>query len=165
MSHLSVGTLLRTEIASHSARGDRVAATVAAGELVATDDVVAVLRGPLAVSATVGGWVLDGAPRTAEQAATLAEMIEGPAPSRAIVIALDVPEDELRARLLRRSRLEARTDDDPVVISHRLSVWAREGPPLLAWYERRRMLARVDGTGDVEMVASRAAAAVQQAIT
>lgn len=95
VSHLSVGTLLRTEIASHSARGDRVAATVAAGELVATDDVVAVLRGPLAVSATVGGWVLDGAPRTAEQAATLAEMIEGPAPSRAIVIALDVPEDEL----------------------------------------------------------------------
>lgn len=164
VSHVSVGALLRGEIAARSVLGDRVAAAVAAGDLVAIDDVAAVLREPLEASIRTGGWILDGAPRTVTQAAGLAEMIEGSEPSRAIVLALVVPEEELRARLLHRSRVEDRVDDDPPVISHRLAVWAQDGPPLLDWYARRGILARVDGTGDPEMVASRAAAAVDRAL-
>jgi adenylate kinase len=160
--HLSVGSLLRSEIAARSDPGNRVAATVGAGELVDVDDIVAVLRDPLA-AAEAGGWVLDGAPRTGQQAAALAEMIEGPGPSRAVVLALEVPDDELRARLVQRASLEHRADDTPVVISHRLSVWAREGPPLLTWYERRKMRVRLDGRGTAEAVASRAATAVEAA--
>lgn len=160
--HLSLGSLLRSEIAARSDLGDRVAATVGAGELVDVDDIVAVLQDPLA-AAEVGGWVLDGAPRTVQQAAALAEMIEGPGPSRAVVLALEVPDDELRARLIQRARLEHRADDTPAVISHRLSVWAQEGPPLLTWYERREMLVRVDGRGAADAVASRARGAVEAA--
>lgn len=164
--HVSVGSLLRSEIAARSDLGNRVAATVGAGELVDIDDIVAVLRDTLAAAAAAagaGGWVLDGAPRTVQQAVALAEMIEGPGPSRAVVLALEVPDDELRARLVQRATLEHRADDTPAVISHRLSVWAREGPPLLTWYERRKMLVRVDGSGAPEAVASRAVTAIEGA--
>jgi adenylate kinase len=91
-------------------------------------------------------------------------MIEGPGPSiRAVVLALEVPDDEVRARLIQRASSEHRADDTPAVISHPLSVWAREGPPLLTWYERRKMLVRLDGRGAAEAVASQAAKAVEAA--
>jgi adenylate kinase len=74
-----------------------------------------------------------------------------------IVIALEVPDADVRARLARRARVEHRADDTSDVIGHRLAVWAREGPLLLAWYERQGRLVRIDGTGDVASVAVRVA--------
>jgi len=162
VAHLSVGALLRAEVARRSRLGVEIAPKVAAGDLVPMAVVLAVLEVPLTAATRSGGWVLDGAPRTLEQAAALDGMLDAIDAPAGVVVALEVPEAEVRARLARRARVEHRADDTEDVIAHRLAVWAREGPPLLAWYERQGRLARVDGTGDVSSVAVRVADAVDR---
>jgi adenylate kinase len=157
VAHLSVGALLRAEVARRSRLGVQIAADVAAGDLVPMADVLAVLDVPLTAATRSGGWVLDGAPRTVDQAAALDGMLAATDAPVHIVVALEVPDADVRARLARRARVEHRADDTSDVIAHRLAVWAREGPPLLAWYERQGRLARIDGTGDVASVAVRVA--------
>lgn len=156
--HLSVGGLLRSEIAARSDLEAELPPQWAPGSWSTSTTSSRCCKTPEA-----GGWVLDGARRTVQQATALAEMIEGPGPSRAVVLALEVPDDDVRACLIQRARLEHRADDTPAMISRRLSGWAREGRPLLTWYERRKMLVRVDGKGATEAVASRAAKAVEAA--
>lgn len=161
VAHVSVGDALRAEVAGGSKLGARVAATVAAGDLVAMADVLAVLEGPMRAATRSGGWVLDGAPRTVAQAQDLDRELVALGAAVQLVISLEVPDDEVRRRLVRRARLERRVDDTAEVIDHRLAVWVREGVPVLAWYEQRRLLAGVDGTGDVAAVAARVAAAIE----
>ncbi|MGD9704568.1 MAG: adenylate kinase family protein [Acidimicrobiia bacterium] len=161
--HISVGALLRAEIVAGSPLGERVDGAVAAGELVADADIATVLREALQSAAARDGWILDGAPRTEAQAAALAPLLESHDSHAALVIALEAPEEELRSRLLDRARVEDRVDDTPSVISHRLVVWAEESRPILARYEERGMLVRVDGTGDVEAIAARVLDAVDAA--
>src|SRR3546814_13731626 len=69
--HLSVGAALRDEVAKWSPLGERIAATVAAGALAETADVLALLEAPLVAATGSGGWVLDGAPRTLPPAEVL----------------------------------------------------------------------------------------------
>lgn len=141
--------------------GTRVGAQVAAGELVATADVLAVVELRLRAATPSGGWVLDGAPRTITQARALDGMLMVMDAAVDRVVALDVPEAEVRVRLARRARTERRADDTTDVIAHRLAVWAREGACVLAWYDRRGLLVRVDGTGDVADVEARVAGALE----
>jgi adenylate kinase len=156
--HLSVGAALRDEVAKRSPLGERIAARVAAGELVDTSDVLAILEVPLVAATGSGGWVLDGAPRTLAQAEVLDDWLDDLEAPIDCVIALDVPDAEVRSRLLRRRR----ADDTPDVIAHRLQVWQRDGGAVLRWYEAKRRLVRVDGVGDVTDVARRVTVAVEQ---
>ena len=161
VAHVSVGDALRAEVAGGSPLGARVAATVAAGDLVAMADVLAVLQGPLRGATRAGGWVLDGAPRTVAQAQDLERVLIVMDAAVQLVISLEVPDHVVRSRLIRRARLERRVDDTAEVIDHRLAVWARDGVPVLAWYEQQGLLAGVDGTGDVATIALRVVAAVE----
>ena len=162
LAHLSVGALLRAQIAAGTELGRRVESAVASGALADHRDVVAALREPLAQAEAAGGWILDGAPRSAEQARLLAPVIEDGA--RPAVVVLDAPDDELRARLLRRGTLEDRSDDEPAVIEHRLALWAAERDELLGYYAQRGLLRVVDGTGDPDEIAARVEHAVHTAL-
>lgn len=155
--HLSVGAALRDEVAKRTPLGERVELTVAAGELVDTADVLAILETPLVAATESGGWVLDGAPRTLSQAEILDDWLEDLEAPVECVVALDVPDAEVRSRLLRRGR----ADDTPDVVDHRLQVWQRDGGAVLTWYETKRRLARVDGVGDMSDVARRVITAVE----
>jgi len=161
VTHLSVGAALRAEVGGGSTLGVRIAAKVAAGDLVTTADVLAVLEERLDAATRAGGWILDGAPRTVDQAEALDGMLVAMEAPVDRVVALDVHGAEVEARLARRGRTEHRADDTAAVIAHRLAVWARDGIPVLAWYEQRDLLVRVDGTGDVADVAARVADALE----
>lgn len=162
VAHLSVGAVLRAEVAGRSRLGVRIAADVAAGHLVPMADVLVVLEVPLTAATRSGGWVVDGAPRTVIQAAALDGMLDSMGAAADRVVALEVPDTEVRARLARRAREEHRADDTEEVITHRLAVWAREGLPVVAWYDRQERLTRVDGTGDVAVVAARLSDAINR---
>ncbi|HEX3326860.1 MAG TPA: nucleoside monophosphate kinase [Actinomycetota bacterium] len=162
-THVSVGDLVRTEVENGSQIGRRVAATVAAGDLVADEDVIAVLAAPLEAATRAGGWVLDGIPRTVDQATALDDMLAEMDASPQLIVALEVTADEVAERLRARAPVEHRVDDTEAVVAHRLAVWAREGPPVLAWYERQKRLTRIDGSGDAATVADRLAAAAERA--
>lgn len=160
--HMSTGSLLRREIAAGSPLGRRVEATVNAGQLVDDATIVDLVRSAIASLAGGEGWILDGAPRSIEQAQLLADVFEAAGVEQLVAIALEVPEEVLRQRLLERGKRRGRADDAPEVISERFEVWAATGPALLTWYEQRGMLEQVDGTGSIEDVASKVAAAVDR---
>ena len=93
---------------------------------------------PAAVAAAAaGGFVLDGFPRTTPQALAAADLGLRLGIRFQAVVYLDVPEDELTARLLRRATKQGRTDDTPEVIRHRLHVFAKETQPLTECYRSR----------------------------
>lgn len=156
--HLSVGAVLRGEVAKRSPLGERVATMVAAGELVDTADLLAILESPLTAATGSGGWVLDGAPRTLTQAEVVDDWLDDMQAPVDCVIALEVPDAEVRSRLLQRGRADDTTD----VIARRLRGWQRDGGAVLNWYETKRRLVRVDGVGDVTDVARRVTGAVER---
>jgi adenylate kinase len=137
LAYLSTGELLRA-----AARpGSAVQRFMDVGELV-PDELVLEL---LAQAMPARGFVLDGFPRTIAQA----ELLDRRADVHAIL--LDVPDDALVARLSARGR----ADDEPATVRRRLAVYHEQTEPLVAHYERRERLTRIDGTGDTKDVHAR----------
>lgn len=161
--HISTGALLRRAIAAQTQLGRRVGEAVRSGQLVTDEAIVELIGRQIGSGAADEGWILDGAPRTLGQAELLAPLIEADDP--AIVIALDVDDDELRRRLGRRRADEQRADDAPSVVEDRLALWADTGPRLLDRYARLGVLHRVGGSGTISETSLRVWATVEAAIS
>lgn len=157
--HVSTGVMLREETASGTELGVRAAAIMEAGDLVPDDLVVTMVEQRLARDDCAHGYLLDGFPRNAIQAAALDEAMG--ARSVQLVLYLDVPEEELVDRLLKRASEEGRADDTEQAIRRRLEVYRKETEPLLAYYPGNGIpVANVDGVGKVEDVFARVALAL-----
>jgi adenylate kinase len=98
-----------------------------------------------------GGFVLDGFPRTVAQAEALDSALSDAGRPLPEAVLLDVPDEEVVRRLAGRGR----ADDDPATVRHRLDVYHRETEPVIAYFEQRGRLRRVDGRGDPDDVARR----------
>jgi adenylate kinase len=152
--HLSTGAILRAAVERGNHLGETVQPFVERGELVPDDLMLAVVEVALARPDVMErGYLLDGFPRTVEQAeAFLAGYPDG----IDAAIELIVDPDEARRRLLARGR----DDDDPGVIDRRLAVHDDETGSLLAYLRDRGLLVEVDGHGDPDTVLARACAAL-----
>jgi adenylate kinase len=151
--HVSTGDMLREAMASGSDLGRRAEAYVSVGDLVPDELVVALVEERLAREDAAGGYLLDGFPRNLPQAEALAEVLGDEALDT--IVYLDVDEDEIIARLLKRAQIEGRADDNEETIRHRLEVFHGETEPLIAYYGDR--VRRIDGTGSVEDIYCRIA--------
>jgi inorganic pyrophosphatase len=179
--HISVGDVLREAARSGSPAGRRTRATMERGELVEDDLVVSLVAERLAApDVRSGGFVLDGFPRTVEQAGVLEGILADSALDRAVVI--DVPIEVARARLLARrvctgcgriysverargletwtcgacgGVVQRRVDDTEEAVTRRLTLHDQQTQPLLDWFDRREQLLLVDGVGTSEEVFSR----------
>lgn len=179
--HISVGDVLREAAASGSPAGRRAKETMERGELVDDDLVVSLVTERLAAAdVRSGGFVLDGFPRTVEQAEVLAGILAEDALDRAVVI--DVPLEVARARLLARrvcaacgriysvgqasgletwtcgacgGQVRRRADDTEEAVTRRLTLYDKQTRPLLDWFARRDQLLLADGVGTSEEVFSR----------
>jgi inorganic pyrophosphatase len=179
--HVSVGDVLREAVRSESPAGRRAQETMERGGLVDDDLVVSLVAERLAgADVRSGGFVLDGFPRTVEQAEALAGMLADATLDRAVVI--DVPLEVARARLLARrvcagcgriysvaqaSGLETwtcgacgglvrrRADDTDEAVTRRLTLYDEQTRPLLDWFDRHDQLLVVDGVGTSEEVFTR----------
>lgn len=147
--HISSGQLLRASMAAGDPYG--IGALVSEGALV-PDDIVAKVVG----ERLQDGYVLDGYPRAVGQARHLDAVLEPVGRGIQVVLELDVDDDEVRARLVRRARLEGRPDDDPPTVDSRLVTYHEVTEELLAHYRSR--IRRVDGTGTPDEVVERACA-------
>jgi adenylate kinase len=107
IAHIASGDLLRHEVATGTPAGQEAAAYLDRGDLVPDSVVLEILRGPLADAARQGGYILDGFPRTVEQAE--AADAAGQAPN--IAAYLRVPRDILVRRLLGRAARVGRSDE------------------------------------------------------
>jgi adenylate kinase len=111
--------------------------------------VMDMLRKPAVAAAESGGYVLDGFPRTVDQARAAFEMARALGVEVQAAVHLEVPDEELISRLLGRSR---GTDDTEEVIAHRLQVYGERTIPLLDYYAGREWMFTVDGTQSPDQV-------------
>lgn len=161
LKHLSTGQILRAEVAHGSEIGKEVARKMAAGDLVPDDLIVSIVRKRLPDAEAGAGVLLDGFPRTLEQARALDEMLSSEGHRVDFVIALEVPEEELVDRILHRAAIEGRPDDTREAIEERMREYHKLTEAVLDHYRRQGVAVKViDGTGDPDQVFERIRGAV-----
>jgi len=149
IAHISSGDLLRTHVEENTTIGRAARQFLAKGDLVPDSIVMDMLRKPVVAASEAGGYVLDGFPRTVEQAKAAYETAQELGVAVEVAIYLEVPTDELTRRLLARGRGK---DDTPEVIEHRLEVFEAMTRPMLDYYAEREELITVNGARPVPEV-------------
>ncbi|HUJ05941.1 MAG TPA: adenylate kinase [Streptosporangiaceae bacterium] len=142
IAHISSGDLLRQHVRDGTSIGQRIRSYVDKGDLVPDSVVLDMLRKPVVAAVEAGGYVLDGFPRTVEQAQASFPVAHALGVEVQAAIHLDVGRDELVRRLLTRGR---GSDDTTEVIEHRLQVYLDKTVPLLEYYANREWMFSVDG--------------------
>jgi adenylate kinase len=143
ITHISSGDLLREHVRNETPIGLTIKEYVDAGDLVPDSVVMDMLYKPVVAATEQGGYVLDGFPRTVEQAEAAYDVAHRLGAEVKASIHLDVPNDELVRRLLARSR---GSEDSQAVIAHRIEVYQQKTVPLLEYYAQREWLFTVDGS-------------------
>jgi adenylate kinase len=149
IAHISSGDLLRMHVEENTTIGRAAREYLAKGDLVPDAIVMDMLRKPVVAASETGGYVLDGFPRTVEQAKAAYETAQELGVAVEVAIHLDVPTAELTRRLLARGRGK---DDTPEVIEHRLAVFEAMTRPMLDYYAEREELITVNGARPVREV-------------
>ena len=152
---ISTGDMLRDAVRRGTPLGRRAQAVMEAGELVPDDVVIGLVRERIALPDAAKGFLLDGFPRTIEQAEALDRILRGNAAPLDGVINLLVPEGTLLERLLGRAALEGRSDDRRETVAERLRIYREKTAPLVQHYRDLGLLTDVDGSGSIDEVAGR----------
>lgn len=168
--HISTGDLLRQEVAMETSVGLRAKAIMNRGDLVGDDIVVGLLSRALEHRSTspnpdaeIDPWdverhgmphrpegcIIDGFPRTVQQAQTLEFLFRRLNRTIDCVIDIEVPRDELVRRIHERAAISGRADDTEEVIRHRLDLYDQQTTPVLDYYRGSGMLIAVDGSGEI----------------
>ncbi|HKS78273.1 MAG TPA: adenylate kinase [Gaiellaceae bacterium] len=133
--HIATGDMLREMRELDTPVARELRAVLDRGDLVDDELMIELIRDRLSRGDTVGGFVLDGFPRTMAQAEALDELLRELGRELDIVFDLQVPKREmLLERLLRRAAEEGRADDTPEVIGRRLELYESETAPLVDYY-------------------------------
>lgn len=187
--HISTGDLFRAEMAQETELGKLAKSYISRGDLVPDEVVNDMVRGRLSQH-DCEGFILDGVPRTSEQALVLEKLLEKLQRPITVVINLEVPDEVIVERAYGRQVcsecgaiyhmtakppkapgicdvcsgiLSVRADDQPETVRHRLSVYHSATAPVVGFYEERGLLQRVNGVGDPEEIFSRICAKADKA--
>jgi adenylate kinase len=147
--HISSGDLLRQHVRDQTSIGQTIKSYLDRGDLVPDSVVMDMLRKPVVAAAEAGGYVLDGFPRTVDQAKASFPTAQALGAEVQAAVHLDVPREELVRRLLARGR---GSDDTEAVIDRRLQVYEDMTVPLLEYYAGREWMFIVDGAQPPEAV-------------
>jgi len=187
--HVDTGSLIRGNIKGETALGKEAKAYVGKGELVPNQLIIDMIRDRLTKDDVKDGWLLDGFPRSLEQAKALSEM--GPDGVEVVerVLFIEVPEELLVQRLTSRricgqcgavynlitlkpkeegkcdkcgGELVQRADDNEESVRNRFKVYRESTEPIAGYYEEKGMIVKVDGQGEVEGVNERILAACKK---
>jgi len=149
ITHISSGDLLRAHIVKGTSIGRSAQEYVQRGDLVPDAFVMDMLRKPVVAANASGGYVLDGFPRTVEQAQAAYLTARDLGVAVQVAVHLDVARGELVRRLLARGR---GADDTAEVIEHRLAVYEERTLPMLDYYREREQLVIVNGEREMDEV-------------
>ncbi|GAA1585924.1 MULTISPECIES: adenylate kinase [Kribbella] len=149
---ISTGDLFRRNIADGTELGRTAQRYLDAGEYVPDEVTNDMVRDRLAATDARPGFVLDGYPRTLEQARVLDGILSEQGRSLDAAVVLKVPVDALVGRLLRRAEIEHRSDDTEDVIRRRFEVYHEQTAPLLEFYSARGIDHEVDASPDIDTV-------------
>jgi len=149
---LSTGEVFRDHIRRGTDLGRRVRGYLERGEYVPDDVTIRMVRAKLEDVSPSTRVLFDGFPRTVAQAEALDRLAQEMGRQVGAVLLLDAPREELVARLNGRATAERRADDTPEIIANRLEVYDEQTRPVIAYYEDRGLVRRVNGVGSVKEV-------------
>ena len=152
---ISTGDMLREAVAAQTEIGLRAQSIMERGELVPDEIVIGVARERLSREDARVGFILDGFPRTVNQARALDALLEGLGSKLDRCVALVADEPAVIARLLKRAEIEGRSDDNEATIRRRLCVYREQTEPLIEYYRGRDVLTEVDGMGTIDEIEKR----------
>jgi len=158
--HISTGDMLREQVAAKTPLGLQVKSILDAGDLVTDEVIMKIVESRLQREDCVQGFLLDGIPRTVNQAEVLKEMLSKSSASVSKVIQFVVPQGVIVDRIRKRgdSAEQARTDDSVEVAVRRYQVYLTQTAPVADYYKGQGCLIEVDGVGAVEEVFERVSA-------
>jgi len=137
--HIATGDMIREMMARDTQLGQQLREVYDRGDLVSDEQMIELIRDRLSRGDTIGGFVLDGFPRTMAQAEALDELLRELGRNLDVVFDFQVPDHELLLeRMLRRAAEEGRSDDTPEAITRRLDLYERETAPLVEYYRSMR---------------------------
>lgn len=161
--HLSTGDIFRANIKGETELGTLAKQYIDKGELVPDHVTISMLEAEVEKNPEAKGFIFDGFPRTTDQADALNTFLASKGTSVSMMLALDVPEDELVKRLLLRGKDSGRADDsDEGVIRNRLKVYNEQTAIVADYYAKQDKYTLIDGLGDVEVVFRRLTEAINQ---
>ncbi len=153
LHHISTGALLRKEIAAGTELGKKAHELIEKGCLVPDEVVEAMIESEFNSVKGVGGFLLDGYPRTIEQAHTLDRMLARRNESLTSVISIMIPDGMIFDRIRHRAKIEGREDDaSDEVIANRIATYHQKTEPLVSFYKDAGKYAEIDGSGTIEEV-------------
>ncbi len=159
--HLSTGDIFRANIRGGTELGKLAQSYMDAGALVPDDVTIRMLEAEVDAHPDAGGFIFDGFPRTAAQAEALDRFLVGKDMPVTAMVALAVPDEELRARLLKRGETSGRADDATAeVVERRIAVYKAETAPVADHYAAQTKYKAVDGVGSLEDVTERLRTAI-----
>ena len=161
--HLSTGDVFRSNIKMETELGNLAKSYMDKGQLVPDEVTIKLLISEVDKHPEAKGFIFDGFPRTEPQAAALDEILKEKETGIAVMLGLDVEEDELKKRLLERAKTSGRADDaDPEVIQNRINVYNEETAPVKNFYMAQNKYVSIDGVGTIDEVTSRLYEAMDQ---
>ncbi|MBW3085742.1 adenylate kinase [Austwickia sp. TVS 96-490-7B] len=159
---ISTGEIFRRNIKEKTPLGIRVKGIIEAGQYVPDEVTNEIVFDRLSEPDAKNGYLLDGYPRTVDQAWALREFHWTRDTDLDHVLELEVPDQKVVERLLKRSEIEGRSDDNEQVIRERLKIYHEQTTPISSMARDRGLLRSVDGEGTVDQVFDRCMAALQQ---
>lgn len=153
--HISTGDVLRSEIKNQTDLGKKADALISKGHLIPDSLMVEILEDVLRHQPDAKGFIFDGFPRTLPQAEALKELLKKSNTEISGVVSLEVPEDELIERLLKRGEISGRSDDNHETIQKRLDVYRNQTEPLVDYYKNEGKYNGIVGIGSIEEIFNR----------
>ncbi|PHR62909.1 MAG: adenylate kinase [Robiginitomaculum sp.] len=150
---LSTGDMLRAEVSSQSALGQKVSAVMKSGALVSDEIVCELIAANIVAHPDVPGFIFDGFPRTIAQAEALDQLLAAKSMKLDAVIRLVVKDAALLDRITKRFEDQGRKDDNPETFQVRLDAYNTQTAPLLPFYTKQGLLREVDGMCAIDEVA------------
>ncbi|MFZ2900828.1 MAG: adenylate kinase [Saprospiraceae bacterium] len=159
--HISTGDLFRYEMGNNTPLGQKAKSYMEKGELVPDEVTIGMLRNKVEANPEAKGFIFDGFPRTVAQARALDAMLEEEGQEVSALIALEVDDEEIVARILNRGKSSGRADDnDESIIRNRIAVYNRETAPVFDYYAQTGKTKLIDGIGSIDEIFGRLCAAV-----
>jgi adenylate kinase len=153
LKHLSTGDLLRSEIAGHTPLGMEAKNFMDKGQLVPDEVVIGMISSALEANPEAKGFLFDGFPRTAAQAEALDKLLELKKTSINLMLALEVGEEELVKRLIKRGETSGRADDtNEKVIRARIAEYHKKTTAVAEYYKKFNKVVMIKGEGTIDTI-------------
>jgi adenylate kinase len=156
LKHISTGDLLRSEISGKTSLGLEAKKYMDKGFLVPDEVVIGMINDALDSNPDVAGFLFDGFPRTAIQAEELDDLLAQKDTCIDVMLALDVSEEELIKRLVKRGQTSGRSDDsNEMVIKSRIGEYHKKTAAVADHYKKKKKVEMVKGEGTIEEIFAR----------